>query len=107
GRYTVSCEDAVRGACFDDAVCRVNFGFDIHPLRKENTFEQERKHLKSQPYDIPLRALQAKDVDGLYLAGRCISGDFYAHASYRVTGDAAALGEAAGKAAALEALSRI
>ena len=38
----------------------------------------------------------AKDVDGLLLAGRCISGDFIAHSSYRVTGNSVALGEAAG-----------
>lgn len=100
GRYTVTLEDAVRGARFDDAVCRVHFGLDIHPLKRENTFEQEKGGNRIQPYDIPLRALQAKDVDGLYLAGRCISGDFFAHSSYRVTGDAAAMGEAAGSAAA-------
>ena len=34
------------------------------------------------------------------MAGRNISGDFYAHASYRVTGSSVALGEAVGKAAA-------
>ena len=33
-----------------------------------------------------MRALVARDVDGLLLAGRCISGDFIAHSSYRVTG---------------------
>jgi hypothetical protein len=56
-----------------------------------------------QPYDIPLRALQARDVAGLWLAGRCISGDFLAHSSYRVTGDAVTMGEAAGSAAATAA----
>lgn len=35
------------------------------------------------------------------LAGRCISGDFYPHASYRVMGNMAATGEACGYAAAL------
>jgi hypothetical protein len=39
----------------------------------------------------------------LVLAGRCISGDFVAHSSYRVTGNAVALGEAAGAAAAVAA----
>jgi len=33
--------------------------------------------------------------------GRCISGDFIAHASYRVTGNAVAMGKAAGVTAAL------
>jgi len=62
--------------------------------------------VKFRPYDIPLRALIAKDVDGLMMAGRCISGDFLAHASYRVTGDSVATGEAAGAVAALAAKGR-
>jgi hypothetical protein len=39
------------------------------------------------------------------MAGRCISGDFFAHSSYRMTGNAVAMGEAAGKAAAHAALT--
>lgn len=34
------------------------------------------------------------------MAGRCISGDFIAHSSYRVTGNAVPMGEAAGQTAA-------
>jgi hypothetical protein len=52
----------------------------------------------AKPYDIPLGALIAADVDGLMMAGRCISGDFIAHSSYRVTGNAVPMGEAAGVA---------
>lgn len=52
------------------------------------------------PYDIPYGALVADGVDGLLMAGRCISGDFLAHSSYRVTGNAVAMGESAGRAAA-------
>ena len=54
-----------------------------------------------KPYDIPYPALVAADVDGLLMAGRCISGDFIAHSSYRVTGNAVPMGEAAGLAAAV------
>jgi hypothetical protein len=50
--------------------------------------------------------LIARDVDGLMMAGRCISGDFIAHASYRVTGNAVAMGEAAGVTSALAASSK-
>lgn len=32
------------------------------------------------------------------MAGRCISGDFIAHSSYRVTGNSVPMGEAAGRA---------
>ena len=95
GRYHVTVDDVTRGARHDDAVCRVTFPVDVHA---GNTFSNEK--VQSQPYDIPLRALIAKDVDNLLMAGRCISGDFLAHASYRVTGNAVATGEAAGKHAA-------
>jgi len=59
-----------------------------------------KEGVRARPYDIPYRALIARDVDALLMAGRCISGDFIAHSSYRVTGNAAATGEAAGIAAA-------
>jgi hypothetical protein len=39
------------------------------------------------------------------MAGRCISGDFFAHASYRMTGNAVPMGEAAGRHAAKAARS--
>ena len=41
------------------------------------------------------------------MAGRCISGDFIAHSSYRVTGNSVAMGEAAGTAAALAAANNV
>ena len=59
--------------------------------------------MKTKPYDIALRALIARDVDGLMMAGRCIRGDFIAHASYRVTSNTTAMGEAAGATAAVAA----
>ncbi len=100
GRYTVTKEDLIKGARFDDAVCHVKFGVDIHSLDPSKHKSIEEKQFKSQPYDIPLRSLIAKDVDGLMMAGRCISGDFFAHASYRVTGNSVVMGEAAGQVAA-------
>jgi hypothetical protein len=106
GRYTLTANDVVSGARFDDAICRVTFGVDIHSLDKEKEGKTySNQGMKAQPYDIPLRSLIASDVDGLLLAGRCISGDFFAHASYRVTGNAVAMGEAAGVCAALAARS--
>jgi succinate dehydrogenase/fumarate reductase flavoprotein subunit len=60
----------------------------------------ERAPVRAKPFDIPYRSLVAKDVDGLMMAGRCISGDFYAHSAYRVTGNSVGMGQAAGLAAA-------
>ncbi len=104
GLYTVSTEDLVNGMRHDDAVCRVTFPVDVHaPKHEKGTGGIDRTGIRSKPYEIPLRALIAKDVDGLMMAGRCISGDFIAHSSYRVTGNAVSMGEAAGVTAALAA----
>ncbi len=105
GRYYVSDDDLKNGARFDDAICRVTFGIDVHSTDPEKTKGIETKPFRSKPYDIPLRSLIARDVDGLMMAGRCISGDFIAHSSYRVTGDAVTMGEAAGVTSALAVAS--
>ncbi|MCB1123239.1 MAG: FAD-dependent oxidoreductase, partial [Verrucomicrobiae bacterium] len=107
GLYTVTQEDLLNGARFKDAVARVSFGVDVHSVEKDedSTEKSYNRGIRSKPYDIPLRSLIAKDVDGLMMAGRCISGDFIAHSSYRVTGNAAAMGESAGRVAARAALA--
>jgi hypothetical protein len=100
GRYVITKEDLISGARFPDAVCRVTSGVDIHSTEPSKNRRTTSEGIKVKPYDIPLRALIAADVDGLLMAGRCISGDFFAHASYRMTGNALPMGEAAGKLAA-------
>lgn len=105
GLYQVTADDLASGARHDDAVCRVNFPVDVHSTDPKQDKGITRERVRAKPYDIPYRALVAKDVTGLLLAGRCISGDFIAHSSYRVTGNAVAMGAAAGAAAALAAKS--
>ncbi len=103
GLYTVSDDDIRTGRKFDDGICPVTFGIDVHSLDPDKNKSIEGKEWHSKPYDIPLRSLIAADVDNLLFAGRCISGGFLPHSSYRVTGNAAAMGEAAGKTAAAAA----
>lgn len=107
GLYTVTKDDLINGARFDDAVCRVNFGVDVHSVKKGYEGRSYSQGIKSKSYDIPLRSMIARDVDGLMMAGRCISGDFIAHSSYRVTGNAAVMGQAAGRVAALAAKRKV
>ncbi len=107
GRYKVSDEDLRTGARFDDSICRVTFPIDVHATDPSKTKAIEAKPFKSKAYDIPLRALLARDVDGLMVAGRNISGDFIAHSSYRVTGNSVAMGEAAGITSAISAENRV
>lgn len=103
GLYEVTIDDLVAGRTHEDAVCRVTFPIDIHSPDPHKDKGIVRAPVRSKPYDIPYRALVARDVKGLLAAGRCISGDFVAHSSYRVTGNSVATGQAAGVAAALAA----
>lgn len=52
------------------------------------------------PYGIPLRSLIARDVDNLFMAGRCISTTRAALGTVRVMGTTALMGQAVGTAAA-------
>lgn len=103
GRYTVSEQDMREGVRHADAVCRVGYWIDVHATEPSAGKGFEEEPFRPNPYDIPLRALLARDYDNLLMAGRCISGDFLSHSSYRVTGVATALGQAAGVACALAA----
>ncbi len=70
GRYVVSGEDVVEEVRHADAVVRPTFAVDIHALSAEiskSAGYTNRGHTV-KPYDIPLRALIAKDVDGLLMA---------------------------------------
>lgn len=102
GRYQITVDDLARGLRHGEAVCRAKFPIDVHALDKagEMNVDKSFKAKGMKPYDIPYPALVAADVDGLLMAGRCISGDFIAHSSYRVTGNSVPMGEATGLAAA-------
>ncbi len=93
--YYISDDDVVSGQKFDDAICKVDFGIDIH-----EPDEREQTVVGHGGFYIPYRSLIPKGFDQLLVAGRCISGSWQAHAAYRVTGNCVAMGEAAGLAAA-------
>ena len=99
GLYRITDDDILAGQRFEDGICLVTAGVDVHKLKPDDTIEVSRGY-RSKPYHIPYRSLVARDCENLLLAGRCLSGDFYPHASYRMMGNMAATGEAAGFAAA-------
>ncbi len=101
GIYKLTKEDVASGRKFDDGICTVTFNTDIHALSSEKDKAFENKYgRKHPPYQIPLRALISAELNNLMMAGRCISGDFVAHSSYRVAGPAFRTGEVAGACAA-------
>lgn len=109
GRYAITAEGLAKGLRHDEAVCRATFPIDVHALDGQGDKEINKSFKQGglKPYDIPYPSLVAADVDGLLMAGRCISGDFIAHSSYRVTGNSVPMGEAAGLAAAVSIRKRV
>jgi len=105
GRHEITVDDMLEGRHPEDSIATCTFGIDVHSTdpAASKGFSHGRHGGKTRHYGLPLRSLIAADCDGLLMAGRCMSGDFYAHSSYRVTGDAAATGEAAGVCGALAA----
>jgi len=102
GDYVISDEDVEKGARFEDVVVhKAWFLIDIH--NPAGGGQAEVHSQPATPYDIPYRSLLPREVEGLLLSGRNISGTHRAHASYRVMGVALATGQAAGIAAALSA----
>lgn len=102
GRYTLTLDDLRAGKTFDDAVTFGAFCVDIHEV-KHGDLKKSAHHTPVRPYEIPYGCLLPATVDGLLMAGRCISGSHEAHASYRVTGTCMGMGQAAGLAAAMAA----
>lgn len=94
GEYTLTADNLVSGDHFDDGITMTIFNIDIHDT--EDTAQSCRG---VKPYQIPYRCLILKDIQGMLVAGRCISGTHEAMDSYRVTRDCAAMGETAGYAA--------
>jgi len=104
GEYTLDVEDVLQARKFSDAIARCSYPVDIHnPAGSGTTL---RRLPQGEWYEVPLRCLVPKDVDGLLVAGRSISGTHEAHSSYRVTPTAMATGQAAGVCAALASRDR-
>ncbi|MBE0480452.1 MAG: FAD-dependent oxidoreductase [Dehalococcoidia bacterium] len=105
GEYKLTEEDVLQARKFEDVIARGPYPIDIHhPKGKGTTM---KRLPPDEAYDIPLRCLLPKGVDNLLVAGRCISGSYEAHASYRVMPISIATGQGAGVCAALAARERI
>jgi FAD dependent oxidoreductase len=104
GRYQLTREDVVSGRKFEDGVARASWPIELWEegrLGATYDFLADGTH-----YDIPLRCLQARDIDNLFIAGRCMSATHDALGSARVIGTCLATGEAVGRAAARSAGTR-
>jgi hypothetical protein len=96
GDYVLGADDLTVGREFDDVVALGGYHIDIH--RPSGTWVDSRNVIT---YDIPYRCLIARDVEGLMMAGKCLSATHEGVASTRVIPICMAQGQAVGTAAAL------
>lgn len=93
GLYKTTAEDAIEGRKFDDSI-----SMSACPIINYYGY---RRYLEHEGYEIPYRCLLPQKVEGLLVAGRCISSDQQSYESWRAMAPTMCLGEAAGTAAAL------
>jgi hypothetical protein len=98
GDYVLSADEMIAGMRHADGVAMGGYHIDIH--RPKGTWVESHN---VQAYTIPLRSLIARDVDGLVMAGKCISATHEAIAGTRVIPICMAQGQAIGTAAAMAA----
>ena len=98
GKYTITKEDVLSGATFSDGVARGSYPIDIHDPKGGKT--QFQFIAGGGGYEIPFRAMVPSQLNGVIVAGRCISADQNAVGTVRIMGCCLHQGAAAGFAAA-------
>ncbi len=98
GLSEMKVEDYFTGKHYEDSVCYTFWFVDIH--RDGQPAEIHYIKTENTP-SVRLSAMISADLDGLMMAGRCISTDRPTNSAIRVKSSCMAMGEAVGTAAAL------
>lgn len=101
GDYVLTVNNMKQGNYPEDTIAYTSYGLDPWG---ENIPKEE---VKTKPHGIPYRCLLPEGVEGLLMAGKCISGTHLAASGYRVQPIVASIGQAAGTAAAMAATQNI
>ena len=100
GEYVLGKDDVIEGRVPADSVFLCSNSIDLHAGKSASgTFYMTIRD--GDWYGVPYRCLVPKKVDGLLVAGRCVSASSVAAAAIRVMPPCMAMGQAAGTAAAL------
>ena len=105
GEYVLTEDDILSSKKFDDGIGLNAWPVEIHEAKSGNILWKRLPDGES--CNIPYRCLVPKVIDGLLVAGRCISTTHGALASTRASGPCMVIGQAAGTAAAMAAKKKI
>lgn len=98
GELVMTGDDVRSARRFDDSIAVGCWPIDVHPTQKQ---VGTHSMFVPEPFDISYRVLVPQEIDGLLATGRCASLDRDALGSMRVGATCAAMGQAAGVAAAV------
>nr|MDO8113684.1 FAD-dependent oxidoreductase [Candidatus Sigynarchaeota archaeon] len=101
GDYMLTEVDEISSTCFEDQVATGGWNIDLHP--PEGFYDKAppcSQLMLKDLYSIPYRCIYSRNVENLFIASRCLSVSHVAHGSTRLQGTLAAIGQAAGIAAA-------
>ena len=102
GAYQLTREDVLEGRRFADTICMNRFVLDIHcPAGRGDPDKDWTSAMPQRAYGVPYRCLYSPEVRNLLVAGRPISATHEAHSSTRIMPCCMAVGQAAGRAAAV------
>lgn len=106
GEYVFSADDVLQARKFDDAICRLAYPVDVHSGRGEGYTRKDEARGPRGPqpgdyYEIPYRCLIPLGIENILVAGRCVSSTQEGHGAIRIMPSCAAMGQAAGTAAAM------
>ena len=101
GIYKLTEDDLFSFRKFDDAIASMSAPIGHHTADGESAIFQNPS--KGHSFDIPLRSIVPEAVDGLIVAGRCISASHDAMGATRIMPGSMSIGQGAGVAASLAA----
>ena len=93
-------EDALAGKVFDDTIAWRSGYLDLGG-------QKDRQSGKMMVHDVPYRSILPEKLEGLLMAGRCISTTHLAAAAGKSMGNCMATGHAAGLGAAMCSIKKI
>jgi len=105
GEYRLTAEDLLSAKVPEDSILIAANSVDVHG--RFGPKSNEYTPINGSYYGVPYRSLIPLGIDGLLLAGRCISADSTAAGAIRVMPPCMAMGQAAGTAAAMAAKQNI
>lgn len=80
GKYVYTIDDLKSGKTFEHPVVVSNYPVDVHSSKNGQSLLE---HTNIE-YQLPIESLMSNDIENLFVAGRCLSADFYSQGALRI-----------------------